>query len=364
MENESEPKKRKHGCLVGCLVSAALLILFFLLIFFFLFAFLAGIAETAGRSARGSRNAARMQADILEQSPEEESLPKLVWERGGTKASPKVLRLRLRGVISFSDERDDFLGIREKSPSSVLLTRIRQATVDDEIDGICLELDTPGGEVTAADVISDALCAFRESDTNRFVIVHMGSLCCSGGYYIAAAADCIVAHPTTTTGSIGVIMSTYNASELAKKIGVESVTIATGDNKDMLDPLKPVQPEHVEIFRKVVAADYERFLEVVSRGRDIPLEDVRRIADGRVLSAEEALTLKLIDAIGYRDDVYDIMNKLVGRDVAVYRYEEDVSLRGLISGLFSAHASSRAVSAFFERMVPSVDAPRIEYRLH
>ena len=364
MQTQSDSGKRGNGCLIGCIVFGAISLFVVMFCFMVALGFIGAAAESMGRKSKVSMNASRMRHDILDPGPEEETMPKLVWERGGTKHSPKVLRLRLRGVISFGDEKEDFFGIREKSPSAMLLKRIRQATADEEIDGICLELDTPGGEVTAADVIADAICAFRESDTNRFVVVHMGSLCCSGGYYIAAGADCIVAHPTTTTGSIGVIMSTYNASELAKKIGVESVTIATGDNKDMLDPLKPVQPEHVEIFRKVVAADYERFLQVVARGRDIPLEDVRRIADGRVVSAEEALKLKLIDGIGYRDDVYETMKKIAGEDVAIYRYEDDTSLRGFLSGLFSSQVGSRALSAFAERIAPSAAAPRIEYMLH
>jgi len=266
-----------------------------------------------------------------------------VWVCGeGDENAPKVLRVMLDGVIS--DEQEDVFGL-EKSSAISALKKIRAATRDDEIQGLYLVMDTPGGEVTLSDVIADAVRRFKDERNDRFVLVEMGSLCCSGGYYIAAGADYIIAHPTTVTGSIGVIMETINAAELAKKVGVDSVVIATGENKAMLDPLKPVDQRHVDIYRKAVDADYERFLSVVSKGRKIPVDELRPIADGRILCAEEAKKLKLIDAIGYSEDAEAQLAKMANaKDIRIVRYKDETSWRDLFGESFlSSHGLGRAL---------------------
>ena len=218
--------------------------------------------------------------------------------------------------------------------------------------------------MTASDILHFALLRFRDSETNRFVVAHMGPLCCSGGYYVAAAADEIIAHPTTVTGSIGVILSTLNAAELAQKVGVKSVAIATGGNKNLLDPLEPVNAAHVEIFRKVLESDYERFVKLVAAGRDLPVEEVKKIADGRIFSAEEARELKLVDAIGYREDAEEILEQLShAKDgVRVYRYDdEEFSWRKLFSA-FSMSGGRGISAAGLRGALENCAAPRIEYR--
>ena len=264
---------------------------------------------------------------------EREKSPEKIWVSGkGDEDDPKVLRVKISGVIS--DDQEDVFG-RERSSAVSALKKIRAATHDDEIRGLYLVLDTPGGEVTLSDVIADAVQRFKKAEKNRFVLVEMGSLCCSGGYYIAAGADYIIAHPTTVTGSIGVIMATINAAELAKKIGIESVVIATGRNKAMLDPLKPVEQEHIGVFKKVVDSDYERFLSIVSKGRKISIDKLRPIADGRILNAAEAKRLNLIDAIGYSEDAEAQLAKMAkAKHIRVYRYKDEHTWRDLFDDTF------------------------------
>ena len=274
---------------------------------------------------------------------EREKTGKKIWVCGeGDEDDPQILRVKISGVIS--DVEENLFG-REKSSALSALKKIRAATYDEEIEGLYLLLDTPGGEVTLSDIIADAVQRFKQADTNRFVLVEMGSLCCSGGYYIAAGADYIIANPTTITGSIGVIMATVNAAELAKKIGIESVVIATGTNKAMLDPLKPVDQEHVKIFQKAVDADYERFLSIVSKGRKIPVDKLRPIADGRILSAEEAKKLKLIDAIGYSEDAEAQLAKMAdAEDIRIIRYKDEHTWRDLFDDTFlSSQGMGRAL---------------------
>ena len=274
---------------------------------------------------------------------EREKTGKKIWVCGeGDEDAPQILRVKISGVIS--DVPEDLFG-RERASALSALKKIRAATHDEEVQGLYLILDTPGGEVTLSDIIADAVQRFKQADTNRFVLVEMGSLCCSGGYYIAAGADYIIAHPTTITGSIGVLLSTINAAELAKKIGIESVVIATGTNKAMLDPLKPVDQEHVKIFKKAVDADYERFLSIVSKGRKVPVDTLRPIADGRILNADEAKKLKLIDAIGYSEDAEAQLAKMAkAEEIRIIRYKDELTWRDLFDDTFlSSQGMGRAL---------------------
>ena len=288
---------------------------------------------------------------------ERDKVRKMVWVSGdGDDDDPKVLRIKISGVIS--DVEDDLFG-REKSSALEALKKIRSATRDCDIQGLYLVLDTPGGEVTLSDVIADALQRFKNAESNRFVLVEMGAVCCSGGYYIAAGADYIIAHPTTITGSIGVLMGTINAAELAKKIGVESVVISTGANKSMLDPLKPVDQEHVKIFKKAVDADYERFLSIVSKGRNIPVDKLRPIADGRILNAAEAMELKLVDAIGYSEEAEAQLAKLAKTEgVRIYRYADEPSWWNFFEDTF---LSSRGMGKALRRAASRESSLKINF---
>ena len=315
---------KSKGCMIGCLLAFALAAIAGTGMFVFCCVLAAAMGGIDGlQDADGyGRDRAECQ-----------KVPQKIWVRGeGGENAPVVVTIPLRGIISGID--GGFARSR-KGSSLAALEKVRAATVDEDVDGICLQIDTPGGEVTASDVLAYALERFRKSREGRFVFVHMGAICCSGGYYVAAGADYIMAHPTTMTGSIGVIMETLNAAPLAKKVGVDSVVIATGDNKALLDPFKPISPEHVDIVRKVVSADYERFLSVVAKGRKMAVDGVRRIADGRVLPAEEAKRLGLIDGIGYDDDAYVRICRLAkAEDVRIYRYDDGNRLRELLRSSF------------------------------
>ncbi|MBO7684207.1 MAG: signal peptide peptidase SppA [Kiritimatiellae bacterium] len=329
------------GCCIGCLGALAAVGAVFVGIVALLWSGAAAVGMGFG------------EGDASPGCSELEKPRKKVWVCGrGDESSPQVLRVKISGIIS--DAQEDFFGI-EKSSATAALRKIRSAARDDSIRGLYLVLDTPGGEVTLSDVIADAVQKFKKSGKDRFVLAEMGALCCSGGYYIAAGADYVVAHPTTVTGSIGVLMSTVNAAELAKKIGVESVVIATGANKAMLDPLKPVDQEHVRIFRKAVEADYERFLAVVAKGRGLPVGEVRQVADGRILCAEEAKKLRLIDAIGYSEDSEAQLAKMAGAEaVRVVRYKDEYTWRDLFDdSILGSRGMGRALRAAAARGRPA-----------
>ena len=284
---------------------------------------------------------------------------KWICGKGG-ESDPEVICIQMRGVIEetlraglFADELSDY---------SRALREIHAATRDEDVRGIVLRLDTPGGTVTDSDVMADALRRFKAAGKDRFVLVLMGSMCCSGGYYVAAEADYVMANPTTLTGSIGVIMASFNAAELAKKVGLKSVVIASGENKALLDPMEPVNPAHVAILKRPVEQDYERFVSLVSRGRRLPVDEVKKIADGRVLSAKDAKALKLVDELGYVEDAWRKAAELAHAEkIRVYRYEEPFSWKSLFSEAFFMKCGR----AFVGGMKSAAEgcAPQNEYRL-
>jgi protease-4 len=160
----------------------------------------------------------------------------------------------------------------------------------------------------------------------------MGDIAASGAYYIAIASDYIMAHPTTLTGSIGVIMQSYNFKELAEKIGVKDVTVKSGANKDLLNPFIDVKPEHKELIQKLISAMHERFITLVAENRKMEKSTIAPLADGRIFLAEEAVKNGLIDGIGYDDDARAKMAELLKVEtIKVFKYEEELGFFDLLS---------------------------------
>jgi protease-4 len=191
---------------------------------------------------------------------------------------------------------------REGDILSQVYARLEKASADPLVRGIILRLDTPGGEVTASDIVYHELLKFKEN-TGRPVIGLMMSTAASGGYYIAQACDFIVAHPSTITGSIGVISIFPSAEGLLSKIGVKVTVVKSGEMKDAGSTFREMTPKDREIFQGIIDELYQNFLEVISKNKLRPLsgEELRAIADGRIYTASQALRLKLIDEIGYFD---------------------------------------------------------------
>ncbi len=218
-------------------------------------------------------------------------------------ARDKVLMIDIDGTISSALE-TGFLA-REKSVVARVFERLERAAADPWVKAVVLRLDTPGGEVTASDIIYHEILRFKER-TGRPVIGLMMSVAASGGYYIASACDMIIAHPSTLTGSIGVISIFPSVESLMSKVGVKVNVIKSGPSKDSGSPFRDMTEEDKKIFQGIIDEYYEGFLAVVTRGRKgrIPAAELRRIADGRIYTAPQALKLGLIDAIGYFDDAF------------------------------------------------------------
>jgi protease-4 len=222
---------------------------------------------------------------------------------------------------------------------------MEQAQADKSVKAVVLEVNSPGGEVTASDMIHQRIQKFR-TESKKPVVVSMGSLATSGGYYVSAGADHIVASPTTITGNIGVLMSRYNLSGMAQKLGVEDATIhSTGaDFKDAGSMLRPETPEERAYFLGLIDDAFVQFKTVITNGRGPKLTDsIDRIANGKAYSAKEALRLGLIDQVGYPGDAYAKAEGLAGGSgMRVIRYERR---RGLMDEILWPEASAKQGSA-------------------
>jgi len=163
----------------------------------------------------------------------------------------------------------------------------------------------------------------------------MGSMAASGGYYISAPATKIFASPETLTGSIGVIMQGYNVEELAKKLGIKPVTIKSGPFKDIMSPTREMTEAERKILQTMVNNSYEQFVRVISEGRGMSTEEVKKLADGRIMDGRQAKEAKLIDDFGYLDDVIDAMKRDYRglRNAQVVRYGEQLLNIGSLLGL-------------------------------
>jgi len=230
-------------------------------------------------------------------------------ELGGTGKS-KILLMDLSGVISEEEKGTSF--VPEPNMVAQLKEELKKAEQDPEVKAVVLRIDSPGGTVTASDILYHELEAFKQR-TGKRVVACIMSLGASGGYYVAVASDKIVAHPTTVTGSIGVIMLTVNVQGLLEKIGVTGAPIKSGEFKDMGSPLRPMTDEEKKLFQSIINQMYDRFVSVVVDGRkNMTADQVRKAADGRVYTAKQALDLGLVDQIGYLEDAIGLAKSEAG----------------------------------------------------
>lgn len=221
----------------------------------------------------------------------------------------KVLLLDLSGVIGSQDK--DGL-IPQPNMLATFKEELTRASKDEKVKALVVRVNSPGGTVNASDILYHELKTFKA--TRKIpVIVSMMDVAASGGYYLAMAADSILVHPSTVTGSIGVIMLTVNARGLLEKVGVEANAITSGPRKDMGSPFRLMTAEEKAIFQSVIDSFYQRFLAVVQEGRpNLSIDQIKKLADGRIYSGEQAKAAGLVDDVGYLDEVIELAKKKAG----------------------------------------------------
>ena len=269
----------------------------------------------------------------------------------------KVLLIDLAGVLA-----EEPVFTLESRPQVPLLARVREelekAEDDERVRAVVLRINSPGGTVTASDILYHEVMRFKARRKVPVVasILDVGA---SGGYYVALAADRILVHPTTVTGSIGVLMLTVNASGLLEKIGVSAAYVKSGEFKDMGSPFRNIRPEELALFQDLIDRFYGRFVELVARSRKLDEARVRAFADGRIYTAGEALSLGLIDQVGYLEDAIASAKSAAGiTEAKVVTYHRPRQYRATIYSSTDA-AGPAATLPDLARMVLS--GPRFLY---
>jgi protease-4 len=192
-----------------------------------------------------------------------------------------------------------------------IVDEINSYADDSSVRAILIRIDSPGGGVVASQEIFNAVLNARKQGKKK-VVISMGSVAASGGYYIAAAGDRIVANPGTLTGSIGVKMEFANLEKLLEKIGVRGMVIKAGEYKDMGSPFREMTDHEKMLLQWVIDDVHSQFIEAVAKGRNLPEADVKAIADGRIFTGRQALQLKLVDQLGDLEDSINVAAELAG----------------------------------------------------
>ena len=230
------------------------------------------------------------------------------------KGDAKILLMDVSGFIS-DETPGGGLTIGSPPPRVPMLVRVREelekAAGDDKVKAVVVRINSPGGTVTASDIIFRELQSYKRT-RGVPIIASMMDVAASGGYYIALAADTIVAHPTTVTGSIGVIMITLNAEGLMQKIGLSANAIKSGERKDMGSPFRPLTPEERAIFQSVIDDLQRQFVAHLIERRKLTPAAAATLADGRIYTADQALAHRLIDQIGYMPDALEVARRAAG----------------------------------------------------
>ncbi len=277
------------------------------------------------------------------------------------KGSSKILLLDLSGTLA--EDLPSF-SLGAPPPRVPLLARVREelakAEKDDHVRALIVRINSPGGTITASDILYHEILAFKQRRKIP-VIAAIMDVGASGGYYAALAADTIVANPTTITGSIGVVMVTVNAQGLMEKIGVAPLAIKSGPMKDAGSPFRALTGPELAVFQNIIDEMYGRFVGLIVQSRKLPEDRVRALADGRVYTAEQALRLGLVDRIGYLEDVVKLARDAAKLDEArVVMYHRPKEYRSNLYSSTLAAATADSTLAQFAAVLGG-SGPRFLY---
>lgn len=243
--------------------------------------------------------------------------------------------------------------------SDPIVRQFKKYREDKSIKAIVLRINSPGGGVAASQEMYEAIRKTR--DSGKPVIVSFASLAASGGYYAACGGSLIVSNPGSLTGSIGVIMSFVTIQELAKKLGIDETTIKSGELKDAGSPFRYPNEKDKEYFQDIVDDSYKQFLDVVSKERKIPMENLKKIANGRVFTGNQAKDLGLVDSIGTFEDAIRIAGKMAGIEGEPTIVKERTRL-GILERLTEGSTSSELRNLKEEIKNEFIEKPVLQYK--
>ncbi len=260
-------------------------------------------------------------------------------------ASGKVAVIKIDGIILSSED---------------VIHQLKKYSRNPSVKAIVLRINSPGGAVVPSQEIYEEINKVR-AKTGKKIVVSMGTVAASGGYYIASAADRILANPGTLTGSIGVIMEFASVEQLLKKIGIKDQTIAVGKRKDVGDFMRTMTPGEQEYLKNVLRDVHEQFVEAVAKGRKMKIEDVWALADGSVYTGRQAQKLGLVDRLGDLQDAISAAGKMAGikGKPAVITEEKKTSIWDLIKGQDASSLLQGLIGKNLQGMMYLYAAPEI-----
>ncbi|MBN2225709.1 MAG: signal peptide peptidase SppA [Deltaproteobacteria bacterium] len=251
-----------------------------------------------------------------------------------------VAVIEVKGVIADSEE---------------IIKQIKEYKENSNVAAVVLRVNSPGGSAAASQEIYEEL---KKLAKEKILVVSMGDVAASGGYYISVAADFIYANPATTTGSIGVIAEMLNIEEALNHLGIKGIVIKSGKFKDTFSPLRPMTEEERVFLQEYIDDIFHQFVKDVADGRKLPESEIIKIADGRIITGQQALKLKLIDGLGNMEDAIDKAAELAGiegKPNVIYPEKKRPSLLSIllseVRGGLSERISDRNFRAEY-RMIP------------
>jgi len=276
------------------------------------------------------------------------------------KSTKKIAVLNVDGVIQDTGSAGSLLSNGSFNFKD-FMDQLNYAKEDNNVKGIIIRVNSPGGGVVESAEIHDKIVEIQK-DTKKPIYVSMGATAASGGYYISTPANKIFASPETLTGSLGVIMEGINYGELAKKYGINFMTIKSGTYKDIMSPSRPMTNDEKKILQNMVNDSYDGFVKVISEGRKLSEKRVRELADGLVYDGRQAKKLNLIDDFGYLDDVINHMKQdyqLKGAQVV--QYSTDFGIGSLLSMTAQKMMGKEAEMSGLLHVLAQPNAPRLMY---
>lgn len=282
-----------------------------------------------------------------------------VVEKGDGINKEKVVVLDINGVIQNSNNRS-FFDTTDYN-HELFLKMLKRAGADPTVEGIILRVDSPGGGVVESAEIHRAIVDIQEA-YKKPIYVSMGGMAASGGYYVSAPADKIFAHPSTITGSLGVIMQSINFEKLADDLGIKFETIKSGPYKDIMSSSREMRDDERALLQELIDESYEEFVRVIATGRNLTNEEVYKLADGRIYSGKQAKQLNLIDELGTFDEVVAAMLEHIGRgklDVIHYEPSSNYFQKLLVTAEKSVFANQDILGV--KQLLQQTNSPSLMY---
>jgi protease IV len=267
--------------------------------------------------------------------------------------SNKILLIDIQGTISNGSSRSPLGSLVETGMPARIREVLEKAEDDKDVKALILRINSPGGTVTASDIIYHELKEFKKRNQIKVYAVIM-DLAASGGYYIAMAADKIIAHPTSITGSIGVIALKPTINGLMEKLGVGVDVVKSVDKKDFMAPWRPFTVEERRLFQETIDGFHQRFIEIIAENRpELTIDQIKQFADGRIFDSQKSIDNKLIDGVGYLDDAINSIQKDLGLEsINVVTYFRPGNYK---NNIYSALNKPINISLFNMRLSPSLD---------